>query len=124
MLCIKTERFLRNDFTVSHNKRLYQILDKPKSQWVCIEEHLDKRLLITDRGRKLRHQLIQARPTPNAEPLLKLKKLPTPKPPKEHPLKQGLFERRVRQLAIRKERTLATATHQTGHFNFGEKRTF
>ena len=31
ILCIKTERTLRNDFTVAHNGTLYQIQDKNKS---------------------------------------------------------------------------------------------
>ncbi len=34
ILCIKTERVVRNDFTIAHNSKLYQILDKGRAKKV------------------------------------------------------------------------------------------
>ena len=41
ILCIKTERTLRNDFTVAHNKKLYQIEDRTRASKVMVHEHID-----------------------------------------------------------------------------------
>ncbi|MDP3296152.1 MAG: hypothetical protein Q8N09_00920 [Thermodesulfovibrionia bacterium] len=40
-MCIKTERALRNDFTVAHNGKLYQIKDNVKAKKVVVEERID-----------------------------------------------------------------------------------
>jgi len=41
ILCIKTERALKNDFTIAHNSRLYQILDNTRAKKVMVEEYVD-----------------------------------------------------------------------------------
>ena len=41
ILCIKTERALRNDFTVAHNSKLYQILDNVRAKKVMVEERVN-----------------------------------------------------------------------------------
>jgi hypothetical protein len=41
ILCIKTERALRNDFTVAHNRRLYQVEDNVRASRVMVEERLN-----------------------------------------------------------------------------------
>jgi transposase len=40
-LCIKTRRIVRNDFTVIHNKRLYQILQFTSAKELEVREHLN-----------------------------------------------------------------------------------
>jgi len=37
VLCVKTRRALRNDFTVAHNKKLYQILEPANTKDVVVE---------------------------------------------------------------------------------------
>ncbi|HMK52761.1 MAG TPA: ISNCY family transposase [Thermodesulfobacteriota bacterium] len=62
ILCIKTERTLRNDFTVAHHKKLYQIEDKVRGTRVIVQERLDGSLVIVYKGQRLRFREITARP--------------------------------------------------------------
>jgi len=61
ILCIKTERALRNDYTVMHNRKFYQILDKTRAKKVLIEERLNGKLYITYKGQNLKYREIEAR---------------------------------------------------------------
>ncbi len=82
ILCKKTEHVLRNDFTVGHNKKFYQILDKAIGKSVTVEERINGALYITYNGRKLKYKQVKARPKQN-KPKLKLKN--RVKPSMEHP---------------------------------------
>lgn len=62
ILCIKTERALRNDFTVAHNKKLYQIEEAVNTKKVVVEERIDGGLAITHKGRGLTYKEITLRP--------------------------------------------------------------
>ncbi|MDP2682057.1 MAG: ISNCY family transposase [Deltaproteobacteria bacterium] len=62
ILRIKTERALRNDFTVGHNKKLYQIEDKTRAKKVTVEEKIDGTMAITYKGASLRFKEITQRP--------------------------------------------------------------
>jgi hypothetical protein len=62
IFAVKTERALRNDFTVVHNGKLYQIDEAIRSEKVMIEERLTGKRLITYKGRALRYHLIAQRP--------------------------------------------------------------
>ncbi len=62
ILCIKTERVLKNDFTISHNGRLYQILDKTTARKVQVEESIKGTMAITHEGNRLRFKEITERP--------------------------------------------------------------
>jgi ribosomal protein L32 len=46
ILCVKTERALNNDFTVRHDKKLYQILDNVRAKKVMVEEHIDGSMIM------------------------------------------------------------------------------
>jgi transposase len=85
-LCIKTERTLRNDFTVAHHRKLYQIEDPVKASKVMIQDRLDGSMVITYRDQPLRFKEITVRPIrENKEPpVVRVKKAPTPPPP-NHP---------------------------------------
>ena len=61
-LCIKTERTLRNDFTVAHNKKLYQIKDRTRASKIIVQEHLNGSLRMTYQDRPLRFKEITTRP--------------------------------------------------------------
>jgi len=62
ILCIKTERSLRNDFTVAHNKKLYQILDNVRAKKVFIEERVDGSMVIRYKDSELKYKEITNRP--------------------------------------------------------------
>ena len=84
-LCIKTERTVRNDNTIAHNGRLYQIESDAKAKKVTVEERMDGSLHITNGKEDLRYREIAERPV-KAAPVQK-----TPRqrlsytPPKDHP---------------------------------------
>ena len=59
---IRTERALRNDFTVAHNKRLYQIEDNVRARKVVVEEKIDGSMAIQYRGTYLKFHEIRQRP--------------------------------------------------------------
>ncbi len=62
ILCIKTERTLRNDFTISHNSKLYQILNKTNARKVQVEERINGTMIITYEGSRLKYKEITERP--------------------------------------------------------------
>ena len=41
ILCVKTDRALRNDFTIAHFKKLYQVLDRVNVKRVTVEERIN-----------------------------------------------------------------------------------
>ncbi len=84
-LCIKTERTLRNDFTVAHDRKLYQIQDNLRAQRVMVEERLDGSLRITHQGKRLRYHAITSRPRPVREAAKTAKTTQRTKPASDHP---------------------------------------
>ncbi|MBU4149029.1 MAG: hypothetical protein KKB52_01605, partial [Candidatus Omnitrophica bacterium] len=89
ILCVKTERALRNDFTVAHNKKLYQILDNVRAKKVSIEERIDGSMIIRYKDSELKYKKITNRPKkeePKKTYEFKFKKVCVP--PKDHPWRQ------------------------------------
>jgi transposase len=88
VLCRKTERSLRNDFTIVHNKKLYQIEENVRVKKVVVEERIDGSMLITYKGARLRFQEIPEKPIIQQKQL----HIPTSKkkyiPPPDHPWKK------------------------------------
>jgi transposase len=64
---LKTHRVLRNDFTVVHKSKLYQVEDTVRADKVIVEERLNGALLITYKGRALRYRKIAQRPIKEKE---------------------------------------------------------
>jgi transposase len=62
ILCIRTGRTLRNDFTIAHDGKLYQIQEPIKSKKVLVEERTDGKMLITYNEVRLKFAEISARP--------------------------------------------------------------
>jgi len=89
ILCIKTERALRNDFTVIHDKKLYQIKDNINAKKVIVEEHIDGSMTTRHKDNILKFKEITARPEKQHEPKIKR----VYRPPMEHPFKKALYER-------------------------------
>lgn len=85
ILSVRTKRALRNDFTIRHNKKLYQILDMPegiRTKYVFVEERLNGKLYINYNGFSLKYKLIDVKPPKPKEPYKPRK---TYIPPQNHP---------------------------------------
>ncbi len=97
ILCRKTERTLRNDFTVAHDRKLYQVKDKVRGKKVVVEDRLDGSLVMTYKGQRLNFSEITERPAKEqAErqelPLIvRIRKRYTP--PLDHPWRRGFKAR-------------------------------
>src|SRR4030042_251852 len=68
ILCKKTERALRNDFTVAHDKKLYQIENNIRTQKVIVEERIDGSMLIRHKNMMLKFKEITVRPEKIIQP--------------------------------------------------------
>jgi len=62
VLSIKTPHVLRNDFTVAHEGKLYQVEDNIRSKEIIVENRISGRMYITYKGRALRYKQITALP--------------------------------------------------------------
>ena len=90
ILCIKTERTLRNDFTVAHNHKLFQIEDKVRGAKVMVQDRLDGSLVMTYKGQRLRFREITTRPVKEQKEqpvIVRIRKPYTP--PSDHPWRRG-----------------------------------
>jgi len=87
ILCIKTNRTLRNDFTITHDKKLYQITDNIKAEKVTVEERINGTMMITHNDTSLKFKEITARPEKQKKPRI-LKKKTQYKPSADHPWKK------------------------------------
>jgi transposase len=85
ILCIKTERTLRNDFTVAHNHKLYQVEEATKASKVIVQDRMDGSMRITYQGRSLRFREITERPIKENKQLIVTKRRKTYIPPANHP---------------------------------------
>lgn len=89
ILSIKTKRTLRNDFTVAHNKQLYQIEDTPPNiriKGVLVEERIDKTIHITYNGLELKYKKIETKPEkPKGQESMQPRKVRIYIPSPDHP---------------------------------------
>ena len=94
MLCIKTTRCLRKDFTIAHQGRLYQIHDTLRATHVLVEEHVDGTMRITHQGQTLGFHAITSRSMKAAavKPVPRSRQPVTPRP--EHPWRKRLLPER------------------------------
>jgi len=90
ILCIKTTRVVRNDFTVAHEGKLYQIKDNISGKGVVIEERVNGRKYIRYQDRYLRFKEITTRPEKIQQEVNKPKIRREYIPPKEHPWRQSI----------------------------------
>ena len=89
MLCIKAERTLRNDFTVAHNKKLYQIEDRTRASKVMVHEHIDGSLKMMYRDRVLRFKEITTRPVKQEKAPVRKRITKPYLPSPDHPWRKG-----------------------------------
>lgn len=96
ILCIKEERTVKNDFTISHNGTLYQIEQATRAEKVTVEERLDGTVHITYKGQDLRFREIAKKPSmATAEaPLLLLQEKKPWIPSVDHPWRKRFVTKR------------------------------
>lgn len=94
ILCIKTKRVLRNDFTISYENRFYQILERTQARTVQVEEDLKGGMSITYKGKCLKYKGLPERPKKEnpttTVPIFKTKKKWTP--PADHPWRKRMID--------------------------------
>ncbi|MDF0652829.1 MAG: hypothetical protein P0121_15330 [Nitrospira sp.] len=94
-LGVKTIRCLRKDFTIAHERRLYQIHDTVRATQVQVEEQLDGTLRLTHQRRSLGFHAITPRP---AAPAVAAKAGQRPRrpvvPKPDHPWRKRLMPTR------------------------------
>jgi hypothetical protein len=90
ILCLKTARCLRKDFTIAHQGGLYQIHDTVRAPHVLVEERIDGTMRITHHGRTLGFHAIASRPVKAATvtPVHPPRRPVTPRP--DHPWRRRL----------------------------------
>jgi len=86
ILCVKTERTLNNDFTIAHDKKLYQILDNTVAKKLMVEERIDGSMIMRYKDATLRFKEITNRPPKKAYEF-KIRKVYIP--PADHPWKRN-----------------------------------
>ncbi len=87
IFCVKEDRVLRNDWTVSHKTKLYQILDNIRAEVLEIQEWLDGSIHISNRGAEVNFKEIGQRPCKEfIKPELKPRLIT--KPAMDHPWRQ------------------------------------
>jgi transposase len=62
ILCTKTPRVLRNDFTVAHDHKLYQIIDNVRTKKLIVEDRLNGSVVISHKNKALKFKEINVRP--------------------------------------------------------------
>lgn len=98
-LCIKTARTVKNDNTIAHNGRLYQIEENPKTKKVIVEEKIDGSMHIKSNGDGLKYREITERPV-KAIPVQKIARPRSPYiPPKDHPWRRHSYFGNRRQVS-------------------------
>lgn len=91
ILCLKTTRCLRRDWTVAHHGHLYQVRTNVRATHVMVEERVDGTMRITHHGRPLTYHAIPARPERVAEtPKAQVPRRPV-KPTLTHPWRKRLL---------------------------------
>lgn len=99
ILCIKNERVLRKDWTISYEGKLYQIQKNIRAEKICVEEWLDGSLHLNHRGRSLRYTEILSRPLKVQPPSERNQTFKSSKPVADHPWRNFQFGRnRKREL--------------------------
>ena len=100
ILCLKTPRCLRKDFTIAHQGGLYQIHDTVRAPHVLVEERIDGTMRITHHGRTLGFHAIASRPVKAATvtPVHPPRRPVTPSP--DHPWRRRLRPERRTQATV------------------------
>ena len=86
VLCIRTVRTVRNDNTIGHNRKLYQLKEAfPKKSKVTVEERVDGSMLITHKEVSIKYKAIDVRPEKAHKEKLKVRRSTAHIPSADHP---------------------------------------
>lgn len=86
ILCVRTERTVRNDNTITHNKKLYQLREAfPKKAKIVVQERVDGSMIMTYQGVRIKYKEIANRPEKMQQQKSKARRRRTYKPPSDHP---------------------------------------
>ena len=100
ILCIKTERTVRNDFTIAHQRKLYQIQEAVKTKKLMVEQYTDGSMAIWCQDKKVMFRQIEIRPEkppkPQKQSAMPTRKTPTA-PPQDHPWRKFLYGSKIRK---------------------------
>ncbi len=108
ILSIKTDRALRNDFTVSHDKKLYQIKNNIRVKKVTVEERTDGSMRILHNGLRLRFKEIQTCPQKEKSTITRSRIIRVRKQPMTHPWKspaRAMAQARIQRQTATQNRT-------------------
>jgi len=112
VLCIKTKRVLRNDFTVSYNNKLYQVLERTRAKKVVVQERVTGRICISykDKILKSKHILkssLDRKDVKVSDRIIKVRPIPS----KNHPWRRkclGNYTPNTKRSQKQKELLLAS----------------
>lgn len=93
ILCTKTERTLKNDNTIQHNRKLYQIEDRIRTKKVMVEERVDGSMRITYKGVSARFHHIVQRPVKQQKERPAFTRSKAHTPPADHPWRRRWAKR-------------------------------
>jgi len=62
ILCLKKVHPLRNDYTVIHESKLYQVMERTSTRSIEVREFIDGRMALMGRGRSLKYKQIEQSP--------------------------------------------------------------
>ncbi|HAM53060.1 MAG TPA: ISNCY family transposase [Nitrospiraceae bacterium] len=108
ILSIRTERALRNDFTITHNKKLYQIKSNIRAKKIIVQERTDGSMRVLHNGLRLKFKEIEARPLKEKLPAKRPRLIRAHTQPVTHPWKspaRALIKARMQRQAISQNRT-------------------
>lgn len=113
IFCIKTPHVMRNDTTVAHETKLYQVNEKTKAKKVTVEERIDGTIKIyAGKGASLRYSEItgiaEKKEKKIKKPEIRLTSLAKKKyiPPKDHPWRKFQYGRKAKKLILRGGKSL------------------
>ena len=102
-LCVKNERTVKNDNTISYNSKLYQLESGIRAKKIIVEERIDNSVHIKYNGIPLKYKEIIKRPVKITEKVIKIRKEYIP--PADHPWRQTFkkyFKNKTLQMADEK----------------------
>lgn len=91
ILCIKTERTLKNDFTIAHDRKLYQIEEAVKTKKLMVEEYTNGSMAIWCKEQKVKFRQIAVKPEKLQKPLPVPKRRKPSVPAKDNPWRRLFF---------------------------------
>jgi len=108
IFCLKTERVVRNDFTVAYNGRLYQLKDKVNTLKAVVVETFSGLMKILADNKEVSFQEITEKPKKRYRPKIRSQKGTTPAP--NHPWGYRQFTKK--KLMMKQ----INSNRKTGHF--------